>query len=97
MPERRLNSTVWGDSVCSIVNTLYTVIIMVSDDGNREDAGLAEFEHSKDLGTRLISEYIEYAGPPGGLKNIEQKFHGTCSTLRSLMRTVEMAVDEAGR
>ena len=71
---------------------------MASDHRNGGDGPVLEkFEHSKDAGNRLISEYIEYSGAPGGLKSIEQQFHGACSELRSLMRLMEMAVDEADR
>ena len=54
-----------------------------------------EWDQVKHSGTLVISEYIEYTGVPAGLKDIEQRFHEICSTLRALMRQVDMAVDEA--
>jgi hypothetical protein len=57
----------------------------------------AQFDEVLSSARQAITDYLSHDGPVPGLKDIEIQFKKSCSDLRTLMRRMELAVDEADR
>ena len=56
-----------------------------------------QFDERLSSARQAITEYLKHDGPVSELKYIETQFKKVCSDLRTLMRRMELAVDEADR